>query len=162
MVEKRARKSGINLKSKIVVQGEGFDDVKDFVKKLIFGRREYSATAQKYLVDNFYTNVVKLEIRKNPLNESLLKFGNYLTNGDLNDKMEQDQDNFYHISMAVELENGVKMLVEKTENVIIYKWRPLEPNEQKLDVFVNKPLGFGEMMEKTRVKYGDKIFFHID
>lgn len=154
MNEKRIRKTSI-------IKGVGIIDTSlDVIKKLIYGRQEYSPSAQKYLVKYYYNNIIQLEIRRSPLEDKEIL--NNLTNNELDRVLKSKdypQEDVYHISLVVVLDNGVKILVEKTENVIIEPYRPLKNNEQQLIISVPHTVCLGDFMENTREKYGNKIFF---
>lgn len=156
MVEKRARKSGI-------VVGDGiYDETKEFIQKLIHGRREYSPSAKVVIVDNYYDNVKRIEVRRSPLPSWIKKGLNLLTNGELDEKIKDGrhpQEDVYHISMIVELSNGKKLLVEKNHNVVISGFRPLSQNEEKMDIMVNHQVAFGDFLEKALHRYGAKEIF---
>ena len=151
MVEKRIRK----------INGNGLNDTIEMIKKVIYGTREYSPSAKQFLVKYYNNTITGIIIRRSPLSNWIKKSLSVLTWGDYDQKMknEQPQEDLYHISMVVILDNGVKLLVEKTETVIIMNFRNLRENEEELVVNVNNNISFGDFFQKTIETYGAKKIF---
>ena len=134
------------------------EKIKEFGRKLMYGRNDYSPKVKKILKDFGNEEITNMYIIRTPISKVLRFLMNIISLGDFEKRMKNTPyDELYHLAVHIETHKG-KVSLEKNE-VINMDRNPKKPkNSETLNVAIGKTLTINEMLEKTKTKMGKKFF----
>ena len=155
-----------HIKSKGHLEASGIiDSIKNGFNKVthIFDRRlEFNNTCKRTLETYGNVGVRNVVLFKKPIHKMLDKFLNVLSLGKWNKaKEEEDFDKFYHTGLIFNLDNNVKIVVEKVEEVKISDniKDSVGSDTQFLALASPKSTTMNEVFNKLLSKIGNEKFF---
>tara|TARA_R110000803_G_scaffold3726_1_gene12669 strand:- start:1360 stop:2364 length:1005 start_codon:yes stop_codon:yes gene_type:complete len=134
------------------------EKIKEFGRKLMYGRNTYSPKVKKILKDFGDEEITNLYIIRTPISKVLRFLMNILSLGEFEKRMKNTPyDDLYHLAIHIETSKG-KVSLEKNE-VINMDRNPKKPkNAEILNVTIGKKLTINEMLDKTKTKMGKNFF----
>jgi len=146
------------------LQGDGiFDFIKNratpaFINAVIYGRNDYQPKVRDILAKYGDTKIVTMEVRRTPLSMILMSALNIASFGKI--AKTNPYDKLFHLSIAVKLETGETLLIEKNE-VINMEVNPFaKPNTETVVIKLNKFPILKTLMENTRNMMGQNYFMY--
>ena len=134
------------------------EKIKEFGRKLMYGRNDYSPKVKKILKDFGNEEITNMYIIRTPISKVLRFLMNIISLGEFEKRMKNTPyDELYHLAVHIETRKG-KVSLEKNE-VINMDRNPKKPkNSEILNVAIGKTLTINEMLDKTKTKMGKKFF----
>ncbi len=120
--------------------------------------KDAQATLQRYGGNN----VVKIRVYRTALPEQMTTIANLVTSGNWQRAMEKyGYDRFFHLGLVLRLNNGIRILLEKNEQIYITTSRELtNDSTDYYEVQFNKPtLTLNQMINRTKERMGTERFF---
>ncbi len=128
----------------------------EFFKTLVQGRKGYPPDAKRILEKYGNEKIVKLQLRKYPIDPNLNIFMNTVVA--MHGKAVP-YEKLFHLSMYAETDNNTKLLIEKNY-VFHMEVNPKDvEHTQSLDVPISTPQTVNDMLEKTKEEMGEDKFF---
>jgi hypothetical protein len=149
------------------LEGAGFFDFFkkpiESVKSFFSPRKGYNNTTTKNLNDYGNLPVLRLTIARTPILNVLDKAVNLISFGKWNQlKKEYAFDKLFHLQLIANLGNR-NLVIEKNEVINVNTEYKNTNSTETMDVSLNgKNFNVNEMLEKTRQRVGDKLFFDYD
>ena len=132
--------------------------IKEFGRKLMYGRNDYSPKVKKILKDFGDEKITKIYIIRTPISKILRFLMNILSLGEFERRMKNTSyDELYHLAVHIETRKG-KVSLEKNEVINMDRNPKIPKNAEILNVEIGKNHTINEMLEKTKVKMGKKYF----
>lgn len=149
------------------LEGAGFFDFfkkpVQTVKKLFSPREGYNNTTTKNLNNYGNLKVLRLTIARTPILNVLDKAINLISFGKWSQlKKEYSFDKLFHLQLIANLGNR-NLVIEKNEVINVDTSYKNTRNTETLEIPLDgKDFNVNEMLEKTRQRVGDKLFFDYD
>jgi hypothetical protein len=136
--------------------------VKETVKELINGRKDYPADQQRIIDKYGDRKITNIKIGRTPLPKFITATLNIVTLGQF-DKIigRSDYDDLYHLFSIITLSDGtqVKILLEKNDAInmkVVSSYNP--KGAEYIDIDVSKDITFADLLNGGRKVQGDKFF----
>ena len=126
-----------------------------FLRKIIYGRQDYSPLAKTILQQYGNDSIEFMEIQRSPLG-LLQKVLNLFSLGRL--EKNNPYDRLFHLKVVVRV-RGVLISIEKNEVIKITPNPTTEKNTETRPVLLSRPFTINELLNNTRRKMGDDKFF---
>lgn len=126
-------------------------DVKDFTRKLWYGRNEFSPKAQRFLEAHGDKDIVEMWLNRDPVASAikgiLSVFGN----------MPYDQ--LFHLSLRGKLADNTRFMLEKIEVINIDdSFEGTAKGGDRLDIAGSHDFTLNEMLEAAKERMGDDFY----
>jgi hypothetical protein len=135
--------------------------IKEFVNRVVYGKKDYSASIKK-IIDKYGNEEVKeIELHRFVLPTIYTKILSVWTKGETDRRLQEEpKDKLFHISMWVKLGSGTTILVEKNTTINM-KVNPTKKDKEEVQSVPMPPNGltFRSMLEKTQKEMGDDKYF---
>ena len=127
--------------------------VKDYTRKLRFGRTEFSPKAKSFLEQHADKSIVSMTINRDPIPSAIQGLLNILSIGKV------PYDKLFHLRLQGKLQDGTSFIVEKNE--VINLDTKIAPTLKNGDsIHITEQLGFtiNYMLERCQERMGDDFF----
>ena len=138
------------------------DTVKDTVKELVFGRKDYPIEQQR-IIDKYADNkITNIKVGRTPLPKFITMTLNIVTLGQFNKIIGRSAyDDLYHLFSIITLSNGaqIKILLEKNEAInmkVVSNYNPKDA--EYIDIDISKDITFGQLLDGARKIQGGNFF----
>lgn len=142
----------------------GATNVKDRMLGFITGKRDdYQPKVRQILSEYRNTNVISITVRRDSLNKAVDAAVNTITLNKFNQSKQQaGYDTYFHLYIIVELDNGIKLKIEKNEviNIELY-WNYPNINDHYV-VNMSNPINLITMLDNTKNGMGIDKYFYYD
>lgn len=129
------------------------------------GRMEFVRPVAELLQQKGGQTVVKIFMRRNPVDAFIEKFFEYVTLGQWSKvKQKYGYDRFFHLGLVLSLSDGSQYVLEKLEVVSLtpYSKDTTPKNSSFREVRIRQPIALGDLVSNTRKAMGDYKFFTYD
>ena len=133
------------------LQGKGIKDIIESVKSFLFFPSSKMPEKSQKIFEKYKSNKIKkIEIYREPIQKTIQSFFNLLSLGKYNEAKKEKYDDLFHLYMLVTLDDGIKLLIEKNENVYIRDEYTKNPDSEKIDIDLdNKDLDLDNLLYNT-------------
>lgn len=144
----------------------GLKNVYGRVKGFVTGvRDDYQPYVRKLLDEIKGNKIIKLVVIREPIKEAVNMLVNVITVNKVNEfKKEVGVDDLFHLYMIATLDNGKLIRIEKNAEIDIKEVNSI-PNINQLNmlnIVITSNLSVNELLNNTRQKIGDRLFFDYD
>ena len=134
------------------------EKLKEFGKKLMYGRKDYSPKVKKILKEFGNESITNMYILRTPISKVLRFIMNITSLGDFEKKLkEKDFDDLFHLALHIETSKG-RVALEKNEVISMTKNPKRAGNAQMMNISVPKGTTINKMLEKTKELMKQKFF----
>jgi hypothetical protein len=137
------------------------EKLKEFGKKLMYGRKDYSPKVKKILKDFGDETITKMAIMRTPISSVLRKIMNIVSLGEFEKRLKDTPyDDLYHLSLLLYTDKGT-ILVEKNEVINMEKMGEVPKVKKGSQISSMGIKGKGtinELLNKAKERMGDKYF----
>jgi hypothetical protein len=139
-------------------------DIKDRAVGFVTGvRDDYPPDVRDLLKKYGNNNVVKILVRRDPLQKAVEIASNIISLGAMEiSKRQEGYDSYFHLYMIVTLDNGISLLIEKNEVINIEEYNKPDKQGEKYDVIMPNPIVLNTMLSNTKNGMGIKKYFYYD
>ena len=132
--------------------------LKEFGKKLIYGRNDFSPKVKNILAEFGNEPITKIYIIRTPLSKPIRGLLNIVSLGAFEKKFKKTSaDDLFHLAVHIETKKG-RVSLEKNEVINMDKKPKRASNSQTLDVPLSEGLTLNTMLEETKQKMKQKFF----
>ena len=144
----------------------GLKNVYGRVKGFVTGvRDDYQPYVRKLLDEIKGNKIIKLVVIREPIKEAVNMLVNVITVNKVNEfKKDVGVDDLFHLYMIATLDNGKLIRIEKNAEIDIKEVNSI-PNVNQLNmlnIVITSNLSVNELLNNTRQKIGDRLFFDYD
>ena len=144
----------------------GLKNVYGRVKGFVTGvRDDYQPYVRKLLDEIKGNKIIKLVVIREPIKEAVNMLVNVITVNKVNEfKKDVGVDDLFHLYMIATLDNGKLIRIEKNAEIDIKEVNSI-PNVNQLNmlnIVIPSNLSVNELLNNTREKIGDRLFFDYD
>ena len=144
----------------------GLKNVYGRVKGFVTGvRDDYQPYVRKLLDEIKGNKIIKLVVIREPIKEAVNMLVNVITVNKVNEfKKDVGVDDLFHLYMIATLDNGKLIRIEKNAEIDIKEVNSI-PNVNQLNmlnIVITSNLSVNELLNNTREKIGDRLFFDYD
>ena len=144
----------------------GLKNVYGRVKGFVTGvRDDYQPYVRKLLEEIKGNKIIKLVVIREPIKEAVNMLVNVITVNKVNEfKKDVGVDDLFHLYMIATLDNGKLIRIEKNAEIDIKEVNSI-PNVNQLNmlnIVIPSNLSVNELLNNTRQKIGDRLFFDYD
>ena len=144
----------------------GLKNVYGRVKGFVTGvRDDYQPYVRKLLEQIIGNKIIKLVVIREPIKEAVNMLVNVITVNKVNEfKKDVGVDDLFHLYMIATLDNGKLIRIEKNAEIDIKEVNSI-PNVNQLNmlnIVITSNLSVNELLNNTRQKIGDRLFFDYD
>ena len=144
----------------------GLKNVYGRVKGFVTGvRDDYQPYVRKLLEEIKGNKIIKLVVIREPIKEAVNMLVNVITVNKVNEfKKDVGVDDLFHLYMIATLDNGKLIRIEKNAEIDIKEVNSI-PNVNQLNmlnIVITSNLSVNEILNNTRQKIGDRLFFDYD
>ena len=144
----------------------GLKNVYGRVKGFVTGvRDDYQPYVRKLLEEIKGNKIIKLVVIREPIKEAVNMLVNVITVNKVNEfKKDVGVDDLFHLYMIATLDNGKLIRIEKNAEIDIKEVNSI-PNVNQLNmlnIVITSNLSVNELLNNTRQKIGDRLFFDYD
>lgn len=144
----------------------GLKNVYGRVKGFVTGvRDDYQPYVRKLLDEIKGNKIIKLVVIREPIKEAVNMLVNVITVNKVNEfKKDVGVDDLFHLYMIATLDNGKLIRIEKNAEIDIKEVNNI-PNVNQLNmlnIVITSNLSVNELLNNTRQKIGDRLFFDYD
>ena len=144
----------------------GLKNVYGRVKGFVTGvRDDYQPYVRKLLDEIKGNKIIKLVVIREPIKEAVNMLVNVITVNKVNEfKKDVGVDDLFHLYMIATLDNGKLIRIEKNAEIDIKEVNSI-PNVNQLNmlnIVIPSNLSVNELLNNTRQKIGDRLFFDYD
>ena len=144
----------------------GLKNVYGRVKGFVTGvRDDYQPYVRKLLDEIKGNKIIKLVVIREPIKEAVNMLVNVITVNKVNEfKKDVGVDDLFHLYMIATLDNGKLIRIEKNAEIDIKEVNSI-PNINQLNmlnIVITSNLSVNELLNNTRQKIGDRLFFDYD
>lgn len=126
------------------------EKLKEFGKKLMYGRNDYSPKVKKILKEFGNEPINHMYILRTPISKVLRFLMNITSLGAFEKKLkEKDFDDLFHLALHIETDKG-RVALEKNEAISMNKKPKRASNAEMMNVSVPQGLTINKMLEKTK------------
>jgi len=165
--------SNIGKLSKSLYKSKPVQKVKETISKLPFAknildffdfRRNFKKGTQSVLNQYGEIQIKEMRVFRCPIKEILKSMLNVLSFGTFNELMRKyGFDKLFHLGLLITLENGVRLVVEKNEEInISTSLPPLKEGCETTPVILTKVFTINQILMNTKEKIGDEMFYDYD
>lgn len=115
---------------------------------------DYNNLSKKTLERYGSLPIIKLELRRHPIPSMISKALKWITG-----HHKVAYDTYYHLGIIVTVSGGKKIIIEKLEVVNISSDFETFDYDEHLEIPLNKSFTILDMVEKTRKRVGNEVFF---
>jgi len=138
------------------------EKLKDFGKKLMYGRKDYSPKVKKILKDFGNETITKIHIMRTPISSVLRKLMNIVSMGEFEKRLKNTPyDDLFHLSLLLFTEKGT-ILVEKNEVINMEKMGKIPKLKKGSQISTMRTYKGGitinELLSKAKDRMGNKYF----
>jgi hypothetical protein len=137
------------------------EKLKEFGKKLMYGRKDYSPKVKKILKDFGDETITKMAIMRTPISSVLRKIMNIVSLGEFEKRLKDTPyDDLYHLSLLLYTDKGT-ILVEKNEVINMEKMGKVpkvKKGSQISSMRIKGKRTINELLNKAKERMGDKYF----
>lgn len=140
---------------------DSFNDKKDFVKKVIQGRKDFSPNAKQIIKEFGDVPINNMVLKRTPLS-SVMRFALNAVSGNEFEKRVKDSpyDTLYHLRCDLETSKG-RISVEKNEVITLTNKPKTPPNTDQLAIqYIPSGLTLNELLEKTKERMGSDFYLY--
>lgn len=153
----------------VQIHGRGLMDFLNNPLKAIKGAFQPVATelnneSSRTIYEYGNYNITSITIAREKLNGILSGAINALSLGKFNElKQKYGYDSLYHLFLIVGLDNGIDILIEKNEVIVIKPFnKGLNDSAETFPININKRITLNEFINKTFEMIGPDRFYHYD
>ena len=131
-----------------------------FINSLIYGRSDYQPKVREYLKQFGNAKIISMEVRRTPLSQILMGILDVASFGQIS--KNNPYDKLFHLALAVKLDTGDILLIEKNE-VINMELNPYDkPNTEAIDNTLNRNITLNNLMNNTCNRIVFLVINHLD
>jgi hypothetical protein len=139
------------------------DGLKNILKQLFYPTNDMSNNSKKIFEKYKDNKIEKIEIVREPINNKIISFINFITNNKLKLSQEKaDIDTLFHLYMILYLDNNKSIVLEKNEKVTLDDKYKKEANNENMIFNVEKNISLDELFNNTLKKMGDFKFYQYN
>jgi len=165
--------SNIGKLSKSLYKSKPVQKVKETISKLPFAknildffdfRRNFKKGTQSVLNQYGEIQIKEMRVFRCPIKDILKSMLNVLSFGTFNELMRKyGFDKLFHLGLLITLENGVRLVVEKNEEInVSTSLPPLKEGCETTPVILTKIFTINQILMNTKEKIGDEMFYDYD
>lgn len=148
-------------RAKKMQYGEGY--VSDFLENItstFIRKTKFPPSVRESLSNHGHANIIKIVVGKSPVKSVITNILNVMSLGQFKKKInEYNYDDVFHLFMIIYLDNGISLLTEKNEVIVLKKIKPsLKNDAQLMEIQMEQPINLSIFFKNVVDGVGNSLY----